>query len=250
MAARVIPVYRRRVDLYSGSYRAAAWADYSFDELFAGEPAGVGPGGCRRAEAELPAVHVVPPPLSRLVERDVDRIARGRISRGPALRLSVPGQTDWGYDAEIAYRLATLGERGFAMAKRRHDGPTLFGEPDNHPEATAYPRPAVRPAPPPEPDPDPAPDEDPAAGCFAVSGRAIDDGDREALATIAKQVVDRHHRDLVERIKSLEDAIRRSLEQHRQALEHDEPGRYATARAILESALDWSPASHAKEAVA
>lgn len=226
----MITVYRRRVDLYSGTYRAAAWVDYSFDELFAGEPSSGGPGGCRRVEAELPAVEIQPPPLSRLVERDVDRVVGNRRSRGPALRLAVPGQTDWGYDAEIAYRLAALGERGFTMARRRDDGPSLFGDQPEvtaHPEASAYPRAATRPEPPPPPPPTRL------------------ERDRGELVAIARKVVDAHHAALVDRIAGLEDAIRRALEQHRAALEHDEPGRYATARAILESALDWSPAATA-----
>jgi hypothetical protein len=73
-----------------------------------------------------------------------------RLSDPEPIRVRVPPGPIRPADAEAVYQLAAAGEQGFRLegdevAKRRDDGPTLFG-PEPDPTASAYPRPAPPPA--------------------------------------------------------------------------------------------------------
>lgn len=212
----IVTIHRREHILYGPlpGYCYARWIDYAFDPLPAADrPA---PRGFRVMQHALPPQSIEIPGQVRLFDR---QIPDGRTVR----RLAVHHDPA-GIDAETAFRLAVLEQRRFTMSSRKKpEGPSLFGDDqaDPDPGASAYPRPSSPPAVPPPP---PAP-------------RA--DRDRAELVAIARKVVDEHHAALVARVRSLETAVRRALEQ----LDAD---RWTTARAILECALDESPAETAQ----
>lgn len=140
-----LTVHRREYALWTepDGYRCACWIEYCFDPVHAawGAPrTWVSDDDFFHVWTGLPAVEIEAPLGARLVERTPAPVKDGE-RRPPELRCVWPRQSaeiageEWGLDAEICYRLAQSGERGFSMAKRRQDdGPTLF---DAAPEAAA-----------------------------------------------------------------------------------------------------------------
>jgi hypothetical protein len=221
-----LTIHRREYALWTEdeSYRCAVRVEYHFDP----PPPGWTLSRSRRSDADLihvytalPPAIVAAPPGARLVERTPSpRPGGGR--RPPELRCVWPRQSaelpgeEWGLDAEICYRLATSGEKGFSMGRRRQedDGPTLFDGPE--PAVGAY-GPARRggggvETGPTGPRPDYAPDYVPAA--FGASDVALD------------------------QVEALRGGIARALDQLRRAIDGDEPARVVTARAILEGLIE------------
>ena len=210
---------------------SARWIDYDWEPL-PSEQRDHPP--FRHDYIPLAPVEVIAPAGSRLVDREIG----GRAVR----RLAVYYDT-WGVDAEIAYRLAIHQDKGFSMgAKKKPDGPTLFGETDQPPGSYGIHHRATEDTEkkePVEPDRSDSP-------CVSVPSVVKNPVDRSELARLAAQVVAEHQGELVGRLKAIEDAARRAIAVLTDAIQLDDPNRMVTARAILEGGLDWSPAETAQ----
>ena len=193
-------------------YTAAAWESIDFAPSPAQDRAGE--GSLWRVHRSAPIAVAVRVPLGARIVRQAD-----------GERLVCHLSPDVGLQAGTVLRLAESGAHQFRledpeMARKRDPGPTLFGDDDAAPSgASAYPRPR------------PLPELEPPAAAEPAP-------DRARLAAIAAELVRQERESIDRRNRELEDAAARALHQLRAALEDGNPGRLATARAILEGVVD------------
>lgn len=228
-----VTIHRRDCTIEGTHGIAAWWIDGAFEPLEAEERQHE---GFRHRYRPIPPVQVQAPAGSRLVDREIG---------GRAVRRLAYHRDTWGIDAESVYWLARHEDKGFSMAgKRKADGPSLFGETDSGPGPYGFHH----------RDTEVTEKKEPVRSggsplCDSVSSVVKNPSvlpARDELARIAAQAVAEHKSDLVERLKAYEDRIRRAIAVLTDAIQLDDPNRMVTARAILEGALDWSPADSAQ----